>query len=58
MHNISVDMSIMFWYHTLVKRGVLVSTTKAVSSLQGFELFYEELPSVKRVTRVRRARTA
>lgn len=51
-------MSIMLWYHTQVKRGVLVSTTKTMSSLQGFELFYEELPSVKRVTRVRRARTA
>ena len=33
-------------------------STKQPSSLAGFQLFYEELPSVKRVVRVRRVRTA
>ncbi len=52
-----VDLQVAFWYDGRVKRGVLVSSTEA-SSLQGFQLFYEELPQVKRVTRVRRARTS
>ena len=37
---------------------VLWLSTITSSSLQGFELFYEELPSVKRVARVRRQRVS
>ena len=44
-------------YNRRVNRGILVST-KQPSSLQSFQLFYEELPSVKRIVRVRRVRTA
>ena len=35
-----------------------LSTKQQADSLASFELFYEELPAVKRVTRVRRVRTA
>jgi len=34
-----------------------LSTKQQADSLASFELFYEELPAVKRVTRVRRVRT-
>jgi hypothetical protein len=33
-----------------------VSTKQQVDSLASFQLFYEELPAIKRVTRVRRIR--
>lgn len=52
-----IDFQTPEWYTLLVKRGVLVST-KQPSSLQGFQLFYEELPSEKRIVRIRRVRAA
>lgn len=58
MYNILlIDMQVCECYTHSVNRGILVST-KQPSSLQSFQLFYEELPSVKRITRIRRVRTA
>ncbi len=35
-----------------------LSAKQQADSLKGFEMFYEELPAVKRVTRVRRVRSS
>jgi hypothetical protein len=39
-----------------VKQGFWVSTTKATSALDVFQLFYEELVTVQPTTRIRRLR--